>query len=53
MIERLQKEKGLNRLDAYGLASVTMDCRVGEVQADKKAIHCLIPKSTWVTAKKK
>lgn len=52
MIERLQKEKGLNRLDAYGLASVTMDCRVGEVQADKKAIHCLIPKSTWVSAKK-
>lgn len=52
MIERLQKEKGLSRLDAYGLASVTMDCRVGEVAADKKAIHCLIPKSTWVTAKK-
>lgn len=52
MIERLQKEKGLNRLDAYGLASLAMDCRVGEVQADKKAIHCLIPKSTWVSAKK-
>lgn len=53
MIELLQKEKGMNRLDAYGLASMAMDCRVGDMSADQKSIHCMLPKSTWVVAKKK
>lgn len=52
MIELLQQKKGLTRLDAYGLASVAMDCRVGEMNGPQKAIHCLLPKSIWVTAKK-
>jgi acetamidase/formamidase len=49
MLELLQKAKGLSRLDAYSLASMTMDCRVGEMVAPDKSVHCLVPKSLWVT----
>jgi acetamidase/formamidase len=48
MIELLQKAKGLTRLDAYALASITMDCRIGEMTAPDKSVHCLVPKSLWV-----
>ena len=48
MIELLQKQKSLSRLDAYSLASITMDCRVGEMDAPEKGVHCLVPKSQWV-----
>jgi acetamidase/formamidase len=48
MIELLQKERSLSRLDAYSLASMTMDCRVGEMEAAEKGVHCLVPKSLWV-----
>jgi acetamidase/formamidase len=51
MIELLQKAKNLTRLDAYGLASMTMDCRVGEMDAAEKGVHCLVPKSMWVASK--
>jgi len=51
MIELLQKAKGLSRLDAYGLASLVMDCRLAAPKAAEKAVHCLLPKSTWVAAK--
>ena len=52
MIELIQRTKGLSRLDAYGLASAAMDCRVGDMTAARKSIHCLMPKSLWVSAKK-
>jgi acetamidase/formamidase len=48
MIELLQKERALSRLDAYSLASMAMDCRVGEMEAAEKGVHCLLPKSLWV-----
>lgn len=48
MIELLQKQKSLSCLDAYSLASMTMDCRVGEMDAAEKGVHCLLPKSLWV-----
>jgi acetamidase/formamidase len=48
MLELLQKAKGLTRLDAYALASITMDCRVGEIAVPEKSIHCLVPKGLWV-----
>jgi acetamidase/formamidase len=48
ILETLQKAKGLSRLDAYGLASITMDCRVGEMMAADKSVHCVVPKSLWV-----
>ena len=51
MIELLQKAKGLSRLDAYSLASMVMDCRLAAPTGAQKAVHCLVPKSTWVAAR--
>lgn len=48
LIERMQAEKGLSALDAYALASLAMDARIGELEAGAKHIHCLMPKSLWV-----
>jgi len=47
MFKFLESEKKIARLDAYGLASVAMDCRVGAVSDTEKNIHCLMPKSIW------
>jgi acetamidase/formamidase len=51
MIELLQKQKGLTRLDAYSLVSMVMDCRPAAPIAVEKAVHCLVPKSTWVSSR--
>src|SRR2546423_969702 len=51
MIELLQSEKKLSRLDAYGLASMVMDCRLAAPGEGMKAVHCLVPKSTWVASR--
>jgi len=51
MIELLQIEKKRSRLDAYGLASMVMDCRLARPSAPRKVVHCLVPKSTWVAAR--
>jgi acetamidase/formamidase len=51
MIELLQKQKGLSRLDAYSLASMVMDCRLAAPTAAEKIVHCLVPKSTWVSSR--
>jgi acetamidase/formamidase len=48
MIKWLEAEKKVARLDAYGLASVAMDCRVGGVSDAEKNVHCLMPKSIWI-----
>ena len=47
MIKWLESEKKIARLDAYGLASVAMDCRVGAISDNEKNVHCLLPKSIW------
>jgi acetamidase/formamidase len=47
MFKFLESEKKLSRLDAYSLASMAMDCRVGAVSASEKNVHCLMPKSIW------
>ena len=47
MIKWLETNKGIARLDAYALASVAMDCRVGRVMDGEKNVHCLLPKSVW------
>jgi hypothetical protein len=47
MIKLLQEKKNLNPLDAYGLVSLAMDCRIGAVSSAEKSIHCLLPKSMW------
>ena len=46
MIKQLET-KGIARLDAYGLASVAMDCRVGDMTGEVKYVHCVMPKSLW------
>jgi acetamidase/formamidase len=46
-IKWLESEKKIARLDAYGLASVAMDCRVGAVSETEKNVHCVLPKSLW------
>jgi acetamidase/formamidase len=51
MIGLLEKDKKLTRLDAYSLASMVMDCRLAAPTGDEKAVHCLVPKSTWVAAR--
>jgi acetamidase/formamidase len=51
MIELLQKQKGLSRLDAYSLASMVMDCRPAAPTAVEKIVHCLVPKSTWLSSR--
>src|SRR5262249_17240174 len=51
MIKFLESEKKIARLDAYGLASVAMDCRVGAMSDTEKNVHCLMPKSIWQAPK--
>jgi len=51
MIELLQQQKGLSKLDSYALASMVMDCRLAAPAAAEKAVHCLVPKSTWVSSR--
>jgi acetamidase/formamidase len=51
IIGLLEKDKKLSRLDAYSLASMVMDCRLAAPTGDEKAVHCLVPKSTWVAAR--
>src|SRR5262249_53225568 len=48
MIKWLESAKKIARLDAYGLASMAMDCRVGTVSDAEKNVHCLLPKSIFV-----
>jgi acetamidase/formamidase len=52
LIKQLENDKKIARLDAYGLASVAMDCRVGAMSDTEKNVHCLMPKSIWTTAKR-
>jgi acetamidase/formamidase len=51
MIDLLQNDKKLTRLDAYSLASMVMDCRLAAPAGAQKAVHCLVPKSTWVASR--
>ena len=51
MIKWLETNKGVARLDAYGLASAAMDCRVGAVDGTARNVHCLMPKSLWSAPK--
>ena len=47
MVDRLSDEKGLTRLDAYSLASMAMDCRLGPPGVPEHEVHCLMPKRFW------
>lgn len=47
MIEALQTRKSMTALDAYSLASLTMDCRLADPLAEPRRVHCFVPKSLW------
>jgi acetamidase/formamidase len=47
MIDLVAKTRKLDRLDAYGLASVAMDCRIAPPTGGDVAVHCLVSKSLW------
>jgi len=47
MIRFLEEKKGIARLDAYALASMAMDCRVGDMSGSEGNVHCVVPKSIW------
>ena len=47
MIEQLAERKGLSSIDAYSLASLTMDSVIGDISAAKKTVHCLVSKNLW------
>lgn len=51
MINLLQDRKRLSRLDSYALASMTMDCRLGDMSDSSKSVHCLLPKSLWIATR--
>jgi acetamidase/formamidase len=51
MIKWLENDKKIARLDAYGLASVAMDCRIGAISDNEKNVHCLVPKSIFVATR--
>ncbi len=51
MIELLEKKKNMTKLDAYGLASMVMDCHLAPPTEEQKKVHCLVPKSTWVASR--
>jgi acetamidase/formamidase len=48
IVERLQELKKLSALDAYALASLAMDARIGRLEPGARNLHCLMPKSLWV-----
>lgn len=50
MVDLLHRRKGLTRLDAYALASLTMDARIGDMSDARKSVHCVVPKRLWVGA---
>jgi acetamidase/formamidase len=52
MIKFLENDRKIARLDAYALASVAMDCRVGAISETEKNVHCLMPKSIWQTSRR-
>lgn len=47
MINLLSDTRKLDRLDAYGLASFAMDCRIAAPTSRQQQVHCLVPKSLW------
>jgi acetamidase/formamidase len=47
MIKLLETRTKMQPLDAYGLVSLAMDCRIGVVTNTEKSIHCLVPRSMW------
>lgn len=50
MIDKITAQKGLTALDAYSLASVAMDCRIGPYHSGDKEVHCMLSKNLWLSS---
>src|SRR4051812_15946443 len=50
-VDFLVAGKGLDRYEAYSLASIAADCRVSQVVDVRKGVHCMVPKSIFTSAK--
>ena len=48
MMDFLRKEKGLNREEAYILASDAVDLRITQLVDGKKGVHALLPKAIFL-----
>jgi acetamidase/formamidase len=48
MIREVSDRRQLRPIDAYSLASLAMDARVGRLEPGARNVHCLLPKSLWV-----
>ncbi len=51
-VDFLVAQKGLDRYEAYSLASIAADCRISQVVDVRKGVHCLVPKSIFTAQKK-
>jgi acetamidase/formamidase len=51
-VDFLVQQKGLDRYEAYNLASVAADCRVSQVVDVRRGVHCMVPKSIFKDEKK-
>ena len=50
MIDLIEEEKGLSRLDAYSLSSVAVDFRITQVVDGNKGVHGMLPKAIFKRA---
>lgn len=48
MIRDVADRTKMAPIDAYSLASLAMDARVGRLEPGARHVHCLLPKSLWV-----
>lgn len=51
MIDKIVSLKKLAPIDAYMLASLTMDCRISPYKTGDKEVHCMMAKNLWVPLK--
>lgn len=49
MLNKIVATKKLSRVDAYVLASLTMDCRIAPYKSGDKEVHCMMAKNLWVS----
>lgn len=50
MINKIVTIKKLSPIDAYMLASFTMDCRIGLYKSGDKEVHCMMAKNLWTSS---
>lgn len=49
MIKKISKTKNITPEDVYVLSSFALDCRLSPYKSGDKEVHCMLPKSLWVS----